>query len=142
MELEPSAIPFTLRADPRKRMEQPILVLLEAVADMHLPTPRVTSDLLDTLYVAILLFKPLAVSPHLVYQADNFVLRFDLPPQDRSDYRPVRIIVPSLADVQRQFIELEIEYTPQKGLAPGHECLVLQDPAGNWLEIREHREIG
>jgi hypothetical protein len=49
--------------------------------------------------------------------------------------------IPSLAEAERKLIEGRIEYIRQKGLVPGHDNILLQDPAGNWLELTEARLI-
>lgn len=143
MTLEQPSFIFKPADDSRKRMEEPLPVNLEAVADMHLPKPTTTTDALDRLYVGILEFQKATDRAEFAYHADNFDLVFDLiRPQGQNDYRPVKIIVRSLADTERKLVEAELEFTRQKSLLPGHDALVMRDIQGNWLEIREHREIG
>jgi hypothetical protein len=144
MTLEQPNFPFVPVSDARKRLEEPLPVTLEAVADMHVPTPRVPREEFDRLYLTILEFAPLPDPHYLVYRAENFNLRFDLPRREllHSDYRYVKIVVQSLAATEAKLVEAEIEYQRQKGITPGQESLLLTDADGNWLEIREHREIG
>jgi hypothetical protein len=79
-----------------------------------------------------------------VYRADNFRLRFQTlePPVVRDGLRAQGIEVPSLAEAEAKLIEAEIEYTWERGLMPGRESLLLQDPAGNWVELVESRVAG
>ena len=37
--------------------------------------------------------------------------------------------------------EAEVAYVRRKGLVPGDEALVMQDPAGNWVELTETRLV-
>jgi len=80
----------------------------------------------------------------IVYHADNVDLRFAVrePLFHRDDLRPIQIEVLSLAEAEMKIIERELECTRQRGLAPGQESLVLQDPSGNWIEITERRVVG
>ena len=59
-----------------------------------------------------------------------------------SPVSPQGIEIPSLADAELKLVEGEREYIRQRGLTPGHESLLLQDPAGNWIELFEVRRIG
>jgi hypothetical protein len=143
MELEPSNAALPPVSDSRKRMDEPLPVSLEAVADIHLPIPSASPESLDSLYVDILEFQKAADRPVLTYHADNFDLVFDLPrPEGQKDYRPVKIIVHSLVATEHKLVEAEIEYERQKSIMPGHEALVFTDPDGNYVETREHREVG
>ena len=40
-----------------------------------------------------------------------------------------------------KLVEAEHDYLRQRGLTPGQESLLLQDPAGNWVELFEVRRI-
>lgn len=125
-------------------MEEPLPVELEAVADVHLSSPRIPTAKLDALYANILEFAPAHEDHHAAYQADNFRLVFDLPRREliQEDFRTTKIAVRSLGALQAKLIEAEIEHERQKSVTPGEEVIVMQDPDGNWLEIREKREIG
>jgi hypothetical protein len=46
-----------------------------------------------------------------------------------------------LEEAEKKLIELELEYTRQRGMTPGEESLLLIDPAGNWIELQEYRVI-
>lgn len=144
MELDQPNFAFKPVADARRRLDEPLPVNLEAVADMHVPMSRVPADVLGKLYVAILELAPLADPHHVAFQAENFALWFDLPRRELSqeDFRPVRVLVRSLSATEARLVEAEIEYERLKGVAAGHEVLALTDADGNCLEIREQREVG
>jgi hypothetical protein len=55
--------------------------------------------------------------------------------------RPLGVEIPSLADAEKKLIDTEIEYLRQRGLTPGEETLLVLDPAGNWIELVEHRTV-
>lgn len=141
-DLEPSRHPIEKAADSRRRLDEPLPVELEAVADLHVPTPKAREKDLTQLYVEMLQFARMPDQGHLAFRADNFVLRFDLPRGPTPNYHPIRIIVPSLASLEAKLTEAEMEYSRQRGLMPGNEVTVLLDPDGNWLEISERCEIG
>ena len=132
--------------DRRLRMDQPLPVRLVAVADVILPTQARLKAALDRFYVDLLEFAKGPADGEgqwLSYRADNFNLRFAMREGliERSDYRPAMIEVRSLADIEHKLVDAEIEYLRQKTVAVGEESLVLRDPAGNWIEIVEWREI-
>ena len=97
IELEHSNFDFRPNRDERQRMEEPLPVEIEAVADVHLPCARVDTAKLDALYVTILEFAPIHQDHHPAYQADNFRLLFDLPRREliQEDFRTTKIIVQS-----------------------------------------------
>jgi hypothetical protein len=144
IELEQSQFEFKPGRDQRQRMEEPLPVELEAVADVHLPSPRVPTVKLDVLYVTILEFAAIHDDHYPAYQADNFRLVFNLPRREliQEDFRTTKIIVQSLAALQTKLLAAELEYERQKSVMPGQEVIVMQDADGNWLDIRERREIG
>jgi hypothetical protein len=144
MELEESSFNFKPVADQRPRVPEPLPVRLIAVADMRVDSPAGLERGLDDFYVALLGMERVAATDAIVYRTENFDLYVDVlePPVTREDYRPVRVEVKSLAEMQLKFIEAELEHTRRKGLTPGDEALVLQDPAGNWVEVTESRILG
>ena len=144
IELEQSGFEFKPGRDERQRMEEPLPVELEAVADVHLPSPRIPTAKLDAFYVTILEFAAVHDDHHPAYQADNFQLIFNLPRREliQEDFRTTKIIVQSLGALQSKLLEAELEFERQKSVTPGREVIVMQDADGNWLEIREKREIG
>ena len=143
IELEPpgsiSAVPDAV--DRRPRMEDPLPVRLVAIGDVHLPARTGSEAELDRFYAQMLEFVRADVPGEeglvVTYQSDNFRLRFRLSEGliVHADYRPTQIQVESLANAERKLIEREIEYTRQKSVSVGYESLLLQDPAGNWVEL-------
>jgi hypothetical protein len=145
MELEESSFNFKPVADRRARVPEPLPVRLIAVADMRIESASGLERQLDGFYVKLLGMERIPPSgDEIVYRAENFDLYVDVlePPVMRADFRPVRMEVRSLAEIQMKLIEAELEHARRKGLLPGDEALVLQDPAGNWLEITESRIVG
>lgn len=144
LELEPAG-PATFRpvADRRLKVPEPLPVRLVAVADVRLPAPAGAEHLLDALYVGLLGFQRAPESEGLAYYADNAALRFDVveAPVRRTDYRAVGVEVPSLAAAEEKLIGAEVEYERHRGLLPGEERLSLTDPAGNWVELVESRQV-
>jgi hypothetical protein len=133
------------RIDDRPRMDEPPPVSLIAVDDVRLPSPPGRDEELDAFYVALWEFERDPTQPGVVYRAENFRLRFEISSEEgipRETLRPLGIAVNSLTDARRKLIELELEYIEQLTLTPGQESLLLQDPAGNWIEIFESRRIG
>jgi hypothetical protein len=143
MELDPVETSFVLKADRRARIPEPPPVRLGTVDDAHLPAPAGAEIQLDDFYVNLLQFEREADREFPIYRAENFRLVFDVlePPIARDDFRPVRIEVPSLQATEQKLLDAEMEYTRQRGLMPGDQSLVLLDPAGNWVEIHEGRQI-
>lgn len=139
MKLEKPKFKFKARKDRRPKMEEPPPVMLEAVDDVQLPKP-VKRDQLVLLYTGILEFTEIPES--FAFKASNFAVHFRSEAKDDRNYRPVRVVVPSISATEARLIEHEIIYERQKGITPGDEVLVLQDADGNWLEIRERRELG
>ena len=129
--------------DKRPRMDEPLPVRIVAIEDMTLPAVAGLEPDLDRFYVGLFEFARDPDARQLIYHADNFALRFvihETPPQ-RGEYRPVQIVVQSLGVAEHKLIEAKLEYVRQRTLTPGEESLVLLDPAGNWVEIVERREI-
>ena len=145
MRLEDPNPQFTFRpqVDRRLRVPEPPPVRLVAVADMRVDAPAGCERELDAFYEGLLRMQRVP-GEAIVYRTENFDLYVDVrePPVEREDYRPVRAEVKSLAAMQLKLIEGEIEYVRRKGLVPGEEALVLQDPAGNWVELTEARLVG
>ena len=143
MELEPSPDNFVPRVDRRATMPLPPPVRLLTVNDARLPAPAGLEPQLDAFYVGILGFEREADSEFPVYRAENFRLLFEIlePPLQRDDLRPLGCEVPALGEAEQRLIDGEIAYARQRGLLPGDECLVLPDPAGNWIEIFESRGV-
>jgi len=129
--------------DRRPRMDEPPPVRLVAIEDVHLPAIAGLEVELDHFYVGLLEFARDPDLKQIVYHAENFAIRFDvreLLPQ-RREYRPLAIEVRSLLVAEHKLIDAKLEYVRQRTLTPGEESLWLLDPAGNWVEIVERREI-
>lgn len=128
--------------DVRPKMPEPPPVRLVAVADVRLTSRPDAIRNLDGFYVGILGFVREGGDDGPFYRADNFRLLFEVrPDRPREDCRVVRVEVPSLAAAEQKLFAAGIEYTRLRGLVPGTECLALMDPAGNWLEIVESRQL-
>jgi hypothetical protein len=143
IELVNPTAPFESAADTRPRMPEPLPVKLVTIDDAHLPAAAGREVELDAFYGAMLGFERLDVPETLAYRAENFDLVFDVlePPLERDTMRALGIEVLSLADAQRMLIDHQIEYIRQRGLLPGHDSILLQDPAGNWIALSESRAI-
>ena len=143
LELEPSRGPFAPPRDERPHLPEPPPVRVVAVEDVHVPAVSGLAPQLDAFYVDLLKFAREPAEASLTYRAENVRLQFDVqrPPVEREDFRAVTIEVPVLADVEKKLIELETEYERQRGLLPGHDHLVLRDPAGNWVAVGEMRPL-
>jgi hypothetical protein len=143
IELEESSglIPVTV---PRPRMDEPPPVRLIAVDDVRLLSLPGTEKSLDRFYVDLLEFDRDSVADGIVYRAENFRLRFTIVnqmPLERDGIRPIGIDVRSLADAERKLFDYKIEYLRQRGLLPGLISLLVQDPAGNWIELFEAVQV-
>ncbi|HEY8665133.1 MAG TPA: hypothetical protein VIL86_00650 [Tepidisphaeraceae bacterium] len=144
MELEQSSNPdFVPQVDRRPRMTQPPPVNLIAVNDLRAAAPAGTERELDVFYVELLEFEKEAVETP-TYIAENFRIIFDIHEGlvERGDYRPIGIIVQSVAAMEGKLIEREIPFTRTKGLVAGEERIALVDPGGNWVELTEARQVG
>ena len=129
--------------DKRLKMPQPLPVRLIAVADVGLPGRAGCEGEMDRLYVGLLGMVRVELEGGVVYQTESFRLCFAMVEGliVHETYRAAQIEVASLAELELRLVESEIEYTRQRGLTAGTECLVLMDPSGNWLEITVRREV-
>ena len=143
MDLESSSFAFRPVKDERARMPDPLPVRLVAVEDVRLPATAGREQALDAFYAGLWQFERLTDADGLVYRADNFRLAFDLREGliERDTLRPTVIEVLSLREAEQKLIDNELEYQRQKGLVPGTYSLLLLDPAGNWVELVERREV-
>jgi hypothetical protein len=143
IELEPST-GLSPIADDRPRMDEPPPVRLVAVDDVRLPVLAKLVPLLTPFYAG--LWQLLSEPGGLVFRAENFRLRFEPvrtpPPVERGSIRPQGIEVGSLIAAERKLVDAEIDYIRQRGLLPGQYSLLLQDPAGNWIELIDARPVG
>ena len=125
-------------------MTEPPPVRLLAVADVRVCAVESVVSLLDDFYLGVLgLEREIGEPGQIVYKAENFRLRFDVleSPRIPEDLRPILIDVPSLSFVRQQLTDREIEFQCQTGLPPAQETLLLQDPAGNWVQIGQFSRI-
>jgi hypothetical protein len=134
--------------DRRPHMPEPPPVRLVAVEDVYVYSGSGLERPLDAFYVELLRFEREAHARDtdealIVYRAENARLIFEViePPLQHQDFRPIGIEVPSLAMIEQQIVEREIEYERLKGMVVGQETLVLRDPAGNWVALSEFRRI-
>src|SRR5262245_16601990 len=105
LQLDEATQQLKLDADKRHKLPEPLPVRLVSIEDVRLPAPAGVETQLDDLYVKLLEFE--RIEEELAYQADNFVLRFDVfePPVVRESLRPQQIEVLSLADTEKKLIE-------------------------------------
>lgn len=138
-----SALPQNPAEDRRVRMPEPLPVKLVTVDDARLAAAHGLEVELDGFYVKMLGFERDASAEPITYHAENFRIIFDgvEPPVDREDMRALGIEVRSLAAAEQKLIDAEIDYLRQKSLTPGHDSLLLRDPAGNWIELFEASAI-
>lgn len=143
MQLDEPSVPFKPVIDQRLRVPEPIPVRLIAVNDVRVDAGAGIERELDAFYAKLIGMQRIS-GESIVYRADNFDLYVDVlePPVVREDYRPLRAEIRSLADMTLRLIEAEIPFTRRKGLLPGDEALVMQDPAGNWVVLTESRVVG
>lgn len=126
--------------DGRPRMPEPLPVRLVCVEDARLSAAAGLETRLDDFYVRLLRFEREVDRSQLIYRAENFRLIFSVMEKSaKTDMHKLGIEVESLRAAEHQLIEAEFEYARQKGLSPGLETLLLQDPAGNWIELSEAR---
>ena len=134
----------TLAADLRPLVPEPPPVRLVAVADVHLPAADDLSAQLNGFYADLLGFeRRYGDEDVIVYHAEKFRLFFDLvaPPVDRENIRPVGVEVRSLPLVIFRLNERRIEFRKLRGILTGQTSLLVQDPAGNWVELTERKEV-
>jgi hypothetical protein len=132
-----------LVVDDLPRMVEPPPVRLVTVDDAKLLAGAGMEKLLNGFYVDLLQLVR-DEGDGLVYRAANFAIVFQIlePPVQRRDMRAIGIEVQSLAEARKKLIDAEIEHVLQRGLMPGAVSILLQDPAGNWLELTETAIIG
>lgn len=147
MELEPSRIAFRPTRDLRPVIPEPLPVRLVAVADVRLPCPseRETGELLDWFYVDLLGFRRLASDEfHHFYLSDNYalILQSHNRPVQRERVSPTMIEVDDRRTIRDRLVEREYPFEWLRGLTPGGDYLLLQDPAGNWVAILQRTVVG
>lgn len=147
MELEPAGTEFQPVEDGRPKLPPVPPVQLVAVADVLLPALAGLERELDAFYVGLLRMgrdEKFDQDDTLVYRAQNVRLCLaiqELPPL-RQDFRATGAVVPSLADLSQRLTEAEIDFLHQRGLVAGSDSVMLMDPAGNFVQVFESRELG
>jgi hypothetical protein len=146
IELDLPSDSFEVGEDRRPKIEEPPPVRLISIDDCVLWAPAGLERQLDEFYVGLLKFEreenPEEDGAHeLVYRAENFRVRIQVleRPIPREDYRPLTLVVNSVNDLARRLTEAKIEYQRQRGLIPGLDSLLLNDPAGNPVSVGEYR---
>lgn len=142
--LESAPVYAELLPDRRARMEEPPPVRLVAVEDVRVEAAAGLERDLDAFYASLLQFvKEYADGDVIVYGAENFriLMKVAEPPMLRDDLRPVIIEIASLSDLGRKLSELKIEFEYVQSLLPGSECILLRDPAGNWVQIMQWSRV-
>lgn len=140
-ELAPApTAPFKPVYDPRPPVPEPLPVRLVAINDVHLIAKTGSEHELEALYLDLLRFERVDDSAgRLRFRTDNFDVVFEMgePPITRDAVRPLAIEVPSLPELEERLIAAGIEYLPQKTVQAGQESILILDPGGNWIEVRQ-----
>ena len=123
--------------DRRARIPEPLPVRLVVVEDAHLTAPPGMEAELDQFYAGLLQFEREPKERGLIYRADNARLIVKLRELAPEAMRPIGIQIPSIRSMEVSLAEAEVEFVRQKGISPGQETLLVQDPAGNWVELSE-----
>jgi hypothetical protein len=141
IELEDARIPLPdPEADQRPTIPTPPPVWLVAVEDVRLPTIAGLESKLAAFYHSLLKLEP---EDERTFRAENCRIRFQMvdKPIERIDFRALTVEVPSLIDLEKTLVELELEYERIKGLQPGERSILIYDPAGNLVQVNERREL-
>jgi hypothetical protein len=132
--------------DRRPKIVEPPPVRIVSIDDCVLWAPAGLERQLDEFYIGLLRLEreesnAVEGGHELVYRAENFRVRIEILecPVSREDFRPLTLVVESLADLARRLTEAEIDFQRQRGLVPGQDTLLLSDPAGNPVAIGEYR---
>ena len=131
--------------DPRRKLDEPPPVALNAVADVVLPSAAGLEAALTSFYVGLLSFRREPDEPGvLIFRAERHALRLDVfePPLHRDTVRPTRLSVDvALAELVESFVGRGIACEWVVDLDTSSRHLLLQDPAGNWLAIDQRSPI-
>lgn len=111
-----------------------------AVEDVTLQARAGIETELDAFYVGVIGL--VRLEDQLAYRADNVRICFDVvePPVLRDSYRSIGLWVMSLETLAKELNDREIEFTYTRD-GNAAEAILLRDPAGNWMQIAEHRRI-
>lgn len=129
-----------IAVDQRPSVPEPPTVRLVAIADVRLSVRPSELPELDRLYVEVLGFeRVVGPSSGTAFRAENAELIFNVsePEQPRTHLRMIAVEVPSLATIEQRLLDRGIEFQWQKSLQPGHDSILVLDPGGNWIEVRE-----
>ena len=138
MELEEPTTTFRPLQDKRRTVPEPPPVRLLAIDDVRQTAVAGLEKSLDDFYVTLLKFERDASDRSCVaYKAERFRICFDVieRPLPREDYRPTQIEIPHFVDFIHELKKREVEFEWQKGIGPGSEVALLQDPAGHWVSV-------
>lgn len=136
----PPAEPFKPVYDPRPPVPEPLPVRLVAINDVHLTAKIGSEHELEAFYVKQLGFERVEdPDACLRFRSDNFDVVFTMgePPITREAVRPLCIEVPSLPELEDRLLKANIEFLPQKTVQAGQESILILDPGGNWIEVRQ-----
>jgi hypothetical protein len=141
IELDVASTPFEPGEDRRPRVWVPPPVRLVAVEDCEIYSVAGLEIDLDQFYVDLLRFEREEGEHEIVYRAENFRLRVAVMerPMARENFRPLGVVIESINELLPRLNEAEIEFERLRGLTPGRDILLLNDPAGNPIEISESR---
>lgn len=143
LDLDPPIKPFNPAPDLRPRIPEPLPVKLVAVSDMRIKGTTGMRLAFDAFYRSVLGFGPVDDPETWAYQTENYQLIVEGVEGlvERLDYRPVQVIVTSLATIIERLDEREIAYERQRGLQVGLFSLRILDPSGNGVEVSEEIRI-
>jgi len=138
MELEETSTPFEPVEDSRPKLPPIPPVYLVAINEVRLPAQAGLEKLLDAFYVG-LFHMDREAGPTISYRTANFRLLFEIyeRPPERQDYRPLGMVVPSLTELVGRLVERNISHVRHAGLWTGSDRVVLNDPAGNIMDVTE-----
>lgn len=131
--------------DERRFMPEPPPVRVAAVADMMVSVKPVDAAMLTRIYCDLLgMVRDDDDAGRLRVWAENVAITF-VPAEaspERQSVRPLGVEVPSLALLIERLLEAGVEYLRQKSVDAGDESILILDPGGNWIEVRESRIVG
>ena len=139
----PSIRPLGAADDLRPHLPEPPPVRLVAVSDVTLPMRAGLEHRIVPFYVDLLGFRRRQDHDELAFESDTFDLRFrvtELSPT-RDDVRPIGVLSPRFNDIVEELDAMRYPYEAVRGLVAGHDGLLMQDPAGNWVALSPLREI-
>ena len=132
---------FEPQVDERPAVPEPLPVELVAVTDVRVRAPAELKEQIDEFYFLLGFTRP---DDHgWAYRSDTTLLIFRPPRRKswRQDYRPILVTVESIDEVASRLADAGVHYSRQRGISLGCESLHCTDPAGNFLQISEHRRL-